>query len=112
MKRDSRYDILFEPIAIGPVKVPNCFYQVPHRSGVKFQIQPDHPVILRVQEGQGDLNDSQPARDPAKKANHRVRRADRQRPEGLPVLRRCAVDFARALQVGRFGYSQSGPFSA
>ncbi len=34
MKRDSRYDILFEPIAIGPVKARNRFYQVPHCSGV------------------------------------------------------------------------------
>ncbi len=32
MKRDSRYDILFEPIAIGPVKARNRFYQVPHCS--------------------------------------------------------------------------------
>jgi dimethylamine/trimethylamine dehydrogenase len=58
MKRDFRYDILFEPIAIGPVKARNRFYQVPHCSGVKSQIQPDHLVILRIQEGQGDLNDA------------------------------------------------------
>jgi hypothetical protein len=30
MARDPRYDILFEPIQIGPVTAPNRFYQVPH----------------------------------------------------------------------------------
>jgi dimethylamine/trimethylamine dehydrogenase len=30
MSRDSKYDILFEPVQIGPVKSKNRFYQVPH----------------------------------------------------------------------------------
>ena len=30
MSRDPRYDILFEPLQIGPVKTKNRFYQVPH----------------------------------------------------------------------------------
>ncbi|MDH3763089.1 MAG: FAD-dependent oxidoreductase [Gammaproteobacteria bacterium] len=30
MSRDPRYDILFEPVKIGPVTAPNRFYQVPH----------------------------------------------------------------------------------
>ena len=30
MARDPRYDILFEPVEIGPVTLPNRFYQVPH----------------------------------------------------------------------------------
>ena len=30
MGRDSRYDILFGPLAIGPVVAKNRFYQVPH----------------------------------------------------------------------------------
>ena len=34
MTRDPRYDILFEPIKIGPVTAPNRFYQVPHCSGM------------------------------------------------------------------------------
>jgi dimethylamine/trimethylamine dehydrogenase len=29
-ERDSRYDILFEPIQIGPVKMKNRFYVAPH----------------------------------------------------------------------------------
>ncbi|SFI69781.1 dimethylamine/trimethylamine dehydrogenase [Phyllobacterium sp. CL33Tsu] len=34
MKRDPRYDVLFEPVTIGPVTAPNRFYQVPHASGM------------------------------------------------------------------------------
>ncbi len=30
MSRDPKYDILFEPVEIGPVTAPNRFYQVPH----------------------------------------------------------------------------------
>ena len=36
MSRDSRYDVLFEPVRIGPVTAPNRFYQVPHCSGMGF----------------------------------------------------------------------------
>ncbi|MBL8893368.1 MAG: FAD-dependent oxidoreductase [Rhizobiales bacterium] len=31
--RDARYDILFEPVKIGPVTAKNRFYQVPHCNG-------------------------------------------------------------------------------
>jgi dimethylamine/trimethylamine dehydrogenase len=34
MARDARYDVLFEPVKIGPVTAPNRFYQVPHASGM------------------------------------------------------------------------------
>ena len=34
MTRDKRYDILFEPVKIGPVVAPNRFYQVPHCNGM------------------------------------------------------------------------------
>ncbi|MBT7645827.1 MAG: hypothetical protein HN768_02110, partial [Rhodospirillaceae bacterium] len=37
MARDPRYDILFEPVQIGPVTAPNRFYQVPHCSGMGNQ---------------------------------------------------------------------------
>jgi dimethylamine/trimethylamine dehydrogenase len=33
MSRDPRYDILFKPLAIGPVTTKNRFYQVPHCNG-------------------------------------------------------------------------------
>lgn len=34
MSRDPRYDILFEPVKIGPVTAPNRFYSVPHAAGM------------------------------------------------------------------------------
>jgi dimethylamine/trimethylamine dehydrogenase len=34
MARDSKYDILFEPVKIGPVTAPNRFFQVPHCNGL------------------------------------------------------------------------------
>jgi len=34
MSIESRYDILFEPVRIGPVTAKNRFYQVPHCSGM------------------------------------------------------------------------------
>ena len=34
MSSDTRYDILFEPVRIGPVTAKNRFYQVPHCSGM------------------------------------------------------------------------------
>lgn len=34
MARDPRYDILFQPVKIGPVIAPNRFYQVPHCTGM------------------------------------------------------------------------------
>ena len=37
MARDPRYDILFEPVQIGPVTAPNRFYQVPHCAGMGYE---------------------------------------------------------------------------
>ncbi|MDZ7840060.1 MAG: NAD(P)-binding protein [Gammaproteobacteria bacterium] len=37
MTRDPRYDVLFEPVRIGPVTAPNRFYQVPHCNGMGSQ---------------------------------------------------------------------------
>jgi dimethylamine/trimethylamine dehydrogenase len=34
MPRNPRFDVLFEPVRIGPVTAPNRFYQVPHASGM------------------------------------------------------------------------------
>lgn len=34
MTRDPRYDVLFEPVNIGPVTAKNRFYQVPHCAGL------------------------------------------------------------------------------
>jgi dimethylamine/trimethylamine dehydrogenase len=37
MARDPRYDILFEPVKIGPVTAKNRFYQVPHCNGMGYR---------------------------------------------------------------------------
>ncbi len=37
MPRDSRYDILFESVEIGPVRAKNRFFQVPHCSGMGYR---------------------------------------------------------------------------
>ncbi|MBL9053428.1 MAG: NADH:flavin oxidoreductase, partial [Tabrizicola sp.] len=34
MTRDPRYDLLFQPVRIGPVTTKNRFYQVPHCTGM------------------------------------------------------------------------------
>ena len=36
-RRDPRYDILFEPVPIGPVTASNRFYQVPHCNGMGYR---------------------------------------------------------------------------
>ena len=38
MPRDPRYDILFEPVRIGPVTAKNRFYQVPHCNGMGWRM--------------------------------------------------------------------------
>ena len=45
--RDPRYDCLFEPIRLGPVTVPNRFYQVPHCSGMGWK----RPRMLAAMRG-------------------------------------------------------------
>jgi len=35
---DHRYEILFEPVVIGPVTAPNRFYQVPHCNGLGYRM--------------------------------------------------------------------------
>jgi dimethylamine/trimethylamine dehydrogenase len=42
MTRDSRYDVLFEPVQIGPVTAKNRFYQVPHCNGMGFNSPQSH----------------------------------------------------------------------
>ena len=35
--RDPRYDLLFEPVQMGPVTAPNRFFQVPHCNGMGYR---------------------------------------------------------------------------
>jgi len=47
MTRDPRYDILFEPVKIGPLTARNRFYQVPHCNGMGHQ----HPSSTAAMRG-------------------------------------------------------------
>ncbi|MDP6567603.1 MAG: NAD(P)-binding protein [Alphaproteobacteria bacterium] len=47
MTRDPRYDVLFEPVRIGPVTARNRFYQVPHCNGMGRT----HPTAMAVMRG-------------------------------------------------------------
>ncbi|MDE2912899.1 MAG: NAD(P)-binding protein [Paracoccaceae bacterium] len=48
----SRYDILFEPVTIGPVTAPNRFYAVPHATGHGWT-QPAGAIALRGMKAEG-----------------------------------------------------------
>jgi dimethylamine/trimethylamine dehydrogenase len=52
MTRDSRYDILFEPVAIGPVTAKNRFYQVPHCNGMGY-LRPKSLAAMRGMKAEG-----------------------------------------------------------
>lgn len=52
MARDPRYDILFEPLAIGPVIARNRFYQVPHCTGLGW-LRPRMVAELRGVKAEG-----------------------------------------------------------
>jgi len=48
MTRDPRYDILFEPVRIGPVTAKNRFYQVPHCNGMGFNWPQSHAKMREM----------------------------------------------------------------
>ncbi|MDE3876029.1 NAD(P)-binding protein [Sinorhizobium meliloti] len=52
MSRDSRFDILFEPVKIGAVTARNRFYQVPHCSGMGYRY-PNAEAHLRGMKAEG-----------------------------------------------------------
>ena len=52
MSRDSRYDILFEPVKIGPVTARNRFYQVPHCNGMG-RLHPTSMAVMRGVKAEG-----------------------------------------------------------
>jgi len=52
MPRDPRYDILFEPVRIGPVTAPNRFYQVPHCNGMGYR-DPSAMAAMRGVKAEG-----------------------------------------------------------
>ena len=46
--RDPRYDVLFEPVPIGPVTARNRFFQVPHCNGMGYRDPTAHAVMRGV----------------------------------------------------------------
>jgi dimethylamine/trimethylamine dehydrogenase len=52
MTRDPRYDILFEPVKIGPVTARNRFYQVPHCNGMGHR-NPSSTAAMRRMKAEG-----------------------------------------------------------
>ncbi|HEY4448758.1 MAG TPA: FAD-dependent oxidoreductase [Steroidobacteraceae bacterium] len=52
MTTESRYQILFDPIRLGPVTAPNRFYQVPHCSGMGHAL-PRTQAAMRGMKAQG-----------------------------------------------------------
>ncbi len=50
--RDPRYDVLFEPVRIGPVTAKNRFYQVPHCTGMGW-LRPRMLAALRGMKAEG-----------------------------------------------------------
>ena len=50
--RDPRYDILFEPVKIGPVTARNRFYQVPHCNGMGY-VRPNSLASMREIKAEG-----------------------------------------------------------
>lgn len=52
MSRDPRYDVLFEPVQIGPVTAKNRFYQVPHCNGGGYR-DPSAAAEMRGVKAQG-----------------------------------------------------------
>ena len=58
MGRNSRYDILFDPVKIGPVTAPNRFYQTPHAIGTGHQMPHIDAAMreVRAEGGWGVVN--------------------------------------------------------
>ncbi|MFM7273758.1 MAG: NADH:flavin oxidoreductase, partial [Gammaproteobacteria bacterium] len=50
--RDPRYDVLFEPLQIGPVRAKNRFYQVPHCTGMGY-LRPRMLAAMRAVKAEG-----------------------------------------------------------
>ena len=50
--RDERFDVLFEPVRIGPVTAPNRFYQVPHCTGMGYAL-PQTLAAMREVKAEG-----------------------------------------------------------
>jgi dimethylamine/trimethylamine dehydrogenase len=48
LSRDSRHDVLFEPVRIGPVTAKNRFFQVPHCNGMGHAMPEAHAAMREI----------------------------------------------------------------
>ena len=74
LSRDPRYDVLFEPVRIGPVTAPNRFYQTPHATGMGYR-RPRAGAALRgvkAEGGWGAINTEYCSIHPESDDTHRV----------------------------------------
>ncbi|MGC8471739.1 MAG: NADH:flavin oxidoreductase, partial [Acidimicrobiales bacterium] len=46
--REQRFDVLFEPVQLGPVRTKNRFVQVPHCNGMGYRDPSAHAAMRRV----------------------------------------------------------------
>src|ERR1700756_1056241 len=51
-QRPSRYDVLFEPVRIGPLTAKNRFFQVPHCNGMGYR-DPSAEAAMRRAKAEG-----------------------------------------------------------
>ena len=67
MARDPRFDILFEPVKIGPVTAPNRFYQVPHCTGMGYAMPATLAAMraIKAEGGWGVVNTEYCSIDPS-----------------------------------------------
>jgi dimethylamine/trimethylamine dehydrogenase len=52
VSRDARYDVLFEPVQLGPKTIANRFWQVPHCMGAGSE-QPGFQAEFRAMKAEG-----------------------------------------------------------
>src|ERR1700753_4110965 len=52
MSRDARFDVLFEPVKIGPLTAKNRFFQVPHCNGMGYA-KPRAHAEMRAAKAEG-----------------------------------------------------------
>ena len=109
--RDPRYDILFEPVRIGPVTARNRFYQVPHCNGMGHAMPAGACRHARGQ-GRGRLGGGlhRRVRDPPQRRRHALRRnAAVGRPRHPGAGPACATRCTRTAPWPRVELVHNGP---
>ena len=65
--REPRFDLLFEPVRLGPVVAPNRFYQVPHCTGMGYGLPATLAAMrgIKAEGGWGIVNSEYCSIDPS-----------------------------------------------